>query len=634
MVHLVAERPKAALLPLLVESFGRHQAYSRLGKRPQEPWWTVALPVYFELIFLACYVLFLVGSIAFLPDLAKIEEIGISFSIAVQHSRVKSLVGSSRELLRVVEENMTRAVAVQAGRGIGLLNTTFAWRRRTSCELEKTVIADWNIAVPEGVDSSLVRSNILSKNSLAEAVQRSLVGLGSSSDGDAGSVGVRVLEVTTLTREDDAIVDMGCNLFIVATGVQLILLAYDLFEDCLACCFRTRLEKVTISLKRACFECHKVPRVGAGDHAGHGDGAVESAEKLLLVFGSLVMLVGTIYWEHPRQVAERTLSLAEEDVLVMAGTMFIIGSMASALAAFTNALYVTAANQTFTPWAVAACGMYEFGAILFLLGSVCLLPGQGCGRSMQKLGAWSFIVSSLCQVIAGVIQLARTVALLFLRQEQERASEVIGRAARSWFNRRHQKCEGRDPNVIDVGRADEAEADGQVMDGIFSTKESGDDEFQLCVYSSDRSSDQGGQCKKETPPRPRSRIVSGDLDGDADSPVMPSSRALSKGPRPPPAKAPLSRSFSDVALLRQDRYSRPCLGAEPVSRSLNSFHLRAHKRRSATYSNMHFVLQQAWASEVFMRSMPMGGSLTERSYGSCSRKPSRSSTYSEGVGRR
>ena len=61
------------------------------------------------------------------------------------------------------------------------------------------------------------------------------------------------------------------------------------------------------------------------------------------------------------------------------------GSTAS-FATFLNALSLNASGKTFIHWAVATCGIYELGGILFVMGSVCFMPNQGAALGSEN--AW------------------------------------------------------------------------------------------------------------------------------------------------------------------------------------------------------------------------------------------------------
>ena len=186
------------------------------------------------------------------------------------------------------------------------------------------------------------------------------------------------------------------------------------------------------------------------------------AEKLLYLLGGLVFLVGTFYFQHPQMISHRIPSevLAEEDVLFAAIWMFIIGSIIFVFATFLNALTLNASGRTFIHWAVATCGIYELGGILFVMGSVCFMPNQargiakaavrlrlfpapcqGCKEGMEILGAWCFILGAACYVLGDFIDFMKTSALIFLRLRQEEAAHRIERAMLAFlFRRRLEQC--------------------------------------------------------------------------------------------------------------------------------------------------------------------------------------------------
>ena len=74
-------------------------------------------------------------------------------------------------------------------------------------------------------------------------------------------------------------------------------------------------------------------------------------------------------------------------------------------ATFLNALSLNSSGRTFAHWAVATCGIYELGGILFVMGSVCFMPNQGCKEGMEILGAWCFIVGAACYMLGDFIEL-------------------------------------------------------------------------------------------------------------------------------------------------------------------------------------------------------------------------------------
>jgi len=75
---------------------------------------------------------------------------------------------------------------------------------------------------------------------------------------------------------------------------------------------------------------------------------------------------------------------------------------------------------------VAACSIYEFGGIFFVIGSVCFMPSStGCNDSMEILGAWCFVIGSAFYTIGGLMELMMTVALLHLKEEEEAMAKSL-----------------------------------------------------------------------------------------------------------------------------------------------------------------------------------------------------------------
>ena len=168
-------------------------------------------------------------------------------------------------------------------------------------------------------------------------------------------------------------------------------------------------------------------------------------ERLLYLSGGLIFLIGTFYFQHPQMVSSRVPSevMHDEDVLFAAIWMFIIGSIIFVFATFLNALSLNSSGRTFMHWAVATCGIYELGGILFVMGSVCFMPNQGCKEGMEILGAWCFIVGAGCYMLGDFIEFMKTCALIFLRLKQEEAAQRIERAMLSYLFRRRLAAVGR-----------------------------------------------------------------------------------------------------------------------------------------------------------------------------------------------
>merc|ERR1712194_173013 len=83
----------------------------------------------------------------------------------------------------------------------------------------------------------------------------------------------------------------------------------------------------------------------------------------------------------------------------------------------------------------------------FVMGSVCFMPNQGCGKGMLLFGAWCFITGSLCYIVGATIEAVKVVALLFLRQRQEEAVKRIERAAFGWLNKRRSTVTTKAPEL-------------------------------------------------------------------------------------------------------------------------------------------------------------------------------------------
>lgn len=181
-------------------------------------------------------------------------------------------------------------------------------------------------------------------------------------------------------------------------------------------------------------------------------GANGTIEKVLYLVGNIVFCLGTLYWEHPKEVSETIPTVQQQEVLIWAIAMFVVGSVAFAFAAFFNALSLTQTHRTFTKWAVVTCSVYEMGAVLFSIGSVCFMPTMGCGKGMEVLGAWLFIIGSLMYVIGGVIEVVKTIALLFLKQKQEEALKKIQGAARHFLTQRRIATANTDEEMLEMLR--------------------------------------------------------------------------------------------------------------------------------------------------------------------------------------
>eukprot|EP00928_Gymnodinium_smaydae_P013122 TRINITY_DN14784_c0_g3_i1.p1 TRINITY_DN14784_c0_g3~~TRINITY_DN14784_c0_g3_i1.p1 ORF type:complete len:457 (+),score=65.00 TRINITY_DN14784_c0_g3_i1:90-1373(+) len=233
--------------------------------------------------------------------------------------------------------------------------------------------------------------------------------------------------------------DLGCNLFIIASLILALINGYDLIPDIVrACCAQPARGEES-------------PQSGAASPtstiaAGSVDGAVSFEdsgvfEKAMYLVGSIVFFVGTLYWEHPRLVVANNLVPADEagDVLMWAIWLFIVGSVMFVFAAFCNALSLSQTQLTFTKWAIATCSTYEFGGICFTIGSVAFMPNQGCGEDMERLGAWCFVAGSLCYLGGALVDLLKAIALARLALHEREAALAVSRVWRRHVTLRREQ---------------------------------------------------------------------------------------------------------------------------------------------------------------------------------------------------
>lgn len=142
----------------------------------------------------------------------------------------------------------------------------------------------------------------------------------------------------------------------------------------------------------------------------------EACENSLYVAGSLLFNAGTVlYWpeeaDWPITLASRELAPGQYFNWFspeFEGTvLFIIGSLLYAMAAYVNGLSVTKFDTPMRKMYVATTTCYMVGALLFVMGSVAFLPELGCGSRMEEFGAVLFVIGSLFYLIGGMISLIR-----------------------------------------------------------------------------------------------------------------------------------------------------------------------------------------------------------------------------------
>ena len=99
MVHLVLERPRESVLPLLIQHcIGSNRESSKNPKGrtdvSKKPFWSIAFPIYYVLLSFTCNVLFLVGSCLFLP--IKSSQASVSFTFVVENIDVDKVMTSNK----------------------------------------------------------------------------------------------------------------------------------------------------------------------------------------------------------------------------------------------------------------------------------------------------------------------------------------------------------------------------------------------------------------------------------------------------------------------------------------------------------------------------------------------------------
>lgn len=152
----------------------------------------------------------------------------------------------------------------------------------------------------------------------------------------------------------------------------------------------------------------------------HGWESIEVYENLAYLVGSLVFFLGTIlYWPSK---ADRIHWLLDFDNLKdlsigsyfnlmspeFEGTLlFIAGSVLFVFAAFMNGLNHNNHLTTEGKMLTATTTLFMGGSVLFVMGSVGMLPDLGCGEAMYDIGAGCYVLGSLFFLAGSVVSLAR-----------------------------------------------------------------------------------------------------------------------------------------------------------------------------------------------------------------------------------
>ncbi|CAK9016991.1 unnamed protein product [Durusdinium trenchii] len=370
--------------------------------------WSIAFPIYYVLLSFTCNVLFLVGSFLFLP--IKSQEASVSFTFVVENIDVDQVMTSNSTLFQLLNimssEHLVVVLVTMGSEGNSEIRSAplarqrhFQWRKTTSCSLDQAMLFDVNIYPRDGWFSSPRQMSMPSVASLSTALNQSF----SANTIDELATGEPQVNIVTRPRlmktavVQKWAVDFGCTLFIIGSALLAAISALDLLEDMLTCGSLVEIglklpspKTLTQGYEFVAWKLHSMP-VGSEPEVSSSESHVfvsARLERLMYLSGGLIFLVGTFYFQHPQMVSSRVPSevMHDEDVLFMAIWMFIIGSIVFVFATFLNALSLNASGKTFIHWAVATCGIYELGGILFVMGSVCFMPNQGAALGSEN--AW------------------------------------------------------------------------------------------------------------------------------------------------------------------------------------------------------------------------------------------------------
>lgn len=152
----------------------------------------------------------------------------------------------------------------------------------------------------------------------------------------------------------------------------------------------------------------------------HGWQEIEVFENLAYLAGSLQFFLGTVlYW--PSKAHRIYWLLDMEDLKNLSigayfnlmspefeGTLlFIAGSVLFVFAAFMNGLTHNHSHTTESKMLTATTSFFMGGSVLFVMGSVGMMPDLGCGEGMYDIGAGCYVFGSVCYLAGSLISLAR-----------------------------------------------------------------------------------------------------------------------------------------------------------------------------------------------------------------------------------
>ena len=237
MVHLVSERPRESVVPILLQ----HCAGKRKGKPnlAKNSFWRIAFPLYYVLLSLTSNVLFLVGSFLFLP--IKDRELTVSFTFVVEGVDVDEVMRSNISLFQQLERNFTGFLASDKSSRIKPHHSHVQWRKTTSCSLDDAMLFDVNIYPRDGYTASALERSLPPVQSIKDALNGSLTAIGIdrlATHEEPGDIQVNVVSRPRLVETaivQKWAVDLGCNLFIIGSALLAFISGMDIFEDMLIC---------------------------------------------------------------------------------------------------------------------------------------------------------------------------------------------------------------------------------------------------------------------------------------------------------------------------------------------------------------------------------------------------------------
>ena len=234
MVHLVSERPRESLVPILLQHCAGRKGKVKTSIA-KNSFWRIAFPLYYVLLSMTCNLLFLVGSFLFLP--IKERELTVSFTFVVEGVDVREVMSSNISLFQQLEQNFTGLLASDERGRIKPHHSKMQWRKTTSCSLDDAMLFDVNIYPRDGYSASALERSLPPVASIKDALNGSLTAIG------IDRLASEEFEVNVLSRPrlvETAVaqkwaVDLGCNLFIIGSALLAFISGMDIFEDVLLC---------------------------------------------------------------------------------------------------------------------------------------------------------------------------------------------------------------------------------------------------------------------------------------------------------------------------------------------------------------------------------------------------------------